>query len=356
MPKHIWENVDPSSFSKAEEGYLIVGCGPYKMTEYKVGEYIRFDAFNDYYGGCPKVETIYFRIIGDKAAQIAALESGQVDCLTINATQAEEVLKNPNIESWRGASGNVAHLYMNNKRAPFDDVRVRKAIAHLVNREPLVEQAMRGFAIPAYCCFTPTDFYYNPDVVTKYEFNVEKAIQLLNEAGYTLGSDGIMQKDGIKLEFEVVPAFPEAETAILILAQDFAKAGIKITPKNLEANMVSKLWDTHDYDMLIHGMTMGPNPIRYRSIYDYTTATSITQYESDVIRDLFARASATFDDAELKDIYEQIQKQVSDDVPSVTLWYRDTIYAFNKDLDVSEAKPSGMAHWRFLGMENLKFK
>lgn len=356
MPKHIWEDVDPANFSKADEGYLTVGLGPYKMTEYKVGEYIKFEAFDEYYGGKPEIETIYYRIIGDKTAQIAALESGQIDVLTVDATAAEQILKNENLATWEGDSGNVAHLYMNNKREPFDDIRVRQAIAHLVNREPLVEQAMRGFAQPAYTSFAPTDFHFNPDVTEKYDFNVDKAIELLEEAGYSMGSDGIMEKDGEKLEFGVVPGFPEAETAILVLAQDFIKAGIKIEPRNLERNVITSLWDTHDYDMFISGMTMGPDPIRYRKIWDYKTEPNITQYESDVTSDLFAQVAATFDENEQKEIYEEIQRQVSLDVPSVTLWYRDTIYAYNEELDISDVKPIGMAHFRFLHMENLRFK
>ncbi len=356
IPKHIWEKVDPSNFSKAKEGYLTVGLGPYKMVEYKVGEYIKFEAFDDYYGGKPKIDTIYYRIIGDKTAQIAALQSGQVDCLTIDATAAEEILENPNISIWQGNSGNITHLYMNNKREPFDDINVRKAITHLVNKESLVEQAMRGFAKPADSCFAPGDFYYNPDVVIKYEFSIEKAIELLEESGYTMGSDGVMEKNGHKLEFEVIVNTAETETAVLIMAQDFIKAGIKIQPKNVERSLLLSMWDTHDFDMLISAMTMGPDPIRYRQIYDYNYDINIMQYESEKMSKLFADAASAIEENEKKEIYENIQRTKSEDAPSVELWYRDTIYAYNKDLVIDEAAPIGRAHFRFLKMHKLRFK
>lgn len=354
LPKHIWENVDPSNFSKAEEGYLMIGNGPYKMVEYKVGEYIKFEAFDEYYGGKPKIDTIYYRIIGDKTASIAALESGQIDFVIADATSAERIVNNSNILTWKGSSGNVSHLNMNNKREPFNDIRVRQAIAHLVNREVLVEQAMNGYAEPAYTDFAPTDIFYNPDITTKYEFSIEKAIALLEEAGYTKGSDGIMEKDGKKLEFSIIAAFPQAETAVLIMAQDFIKAGIKVTPQTLDRNSLFALWDTHDYDMMIGGTTMGPDPSRYQ--YIYVAEDNIMQYEDEEMNQLFSDALAASNEKDKKETYEKIQKKISDEVPNVYLWYRDTVYGYNKNLVIDDAGTVGFIHFRFLHMEKLYFK
>ncbi len=355
IPKHIWENVDPANFSKAPEGRLMIGCGPFKMTEYKVGEYIRFDRFDDYYGGKPYLDTIYYRIIGDSTAANAALDSGQVDCVTVDATSAEQMLSNPNVAIWQGPSGNVNRLYFNLSVTHFQDVRVRKAFAHLMQREVYVEQAMRGFADPAYSDFAPTDFYYIADPYKQYDFNIEKAKALLEEAGYVMGDDGIYQKDGEKLEFEVyyTNTAAQAGIAILIMTPVFQEAGIKLTPKIPDDATLNDLWNTHDYVLFNSGTTMGPDPMRYQWIFGTTAVENIMLFENEEIKGLFQSAIASIDEAEVKSIYEQIQKKLADEVVNIPLWYRHTIYAHNKNLVIDEAVPVGYVHFRFLHMEKL---
>jgi peptide/nickel transport system substrate-binding protein len=347
--------VDPANFSKAPEGRLMVGCGPYKMTEYKVGEYIRFDRFDDYWGGKPYLDTIYYRIIGDSTAANAALESSQVDFVTVGATDAEQMLKNPNVSIWQGPSGNVNRLYFNMTNEHFKDVKVRQAVAHLMQRETYVKQAMRGFAEPAYSDFAPTDFYYIDDPYKQYDFSIEKAKALLEEAGYSLGKDGIYEKDGKKLDFEVyyTTTAPQAGLAILIMTPVFKEAGIKITPKIPDDATMSEMFTTHDYTLLNGGTTMGPDPMRYGLIFGIAPADNIMEYENTEVKALFETAKATTDKAKAQSIYEEIQRKIAEDVPNIPLWYRSTVYAYNKNLVIDEAVPVGYVHFRLLHMEKL---
>ena len=355
LPKHIWENVDPANFSKAPEGRLMIGCGPFKMTEYKVGEYIRFDRFDDYWGGKPYLDTIYYRIIGDSTAANAALESGQVDCVTVDATSAEQMVENADVSIWQGPSGNVNRLYFNLSNEHFQDVRVRQAIAHLMQRETYVEQAMRGFADPAYSDFAPTDFYYIDDPYKQYDFSIEKAKSLLEEAGYVMGDDGIYAKDGEKLEFEFyyTSYAAQAGTAILIMTPAFQEAGIKITPKIPDDATLNDLWDTHDFTLFNSGTTMGPDPMRYQWIFATDAEENIMMYENEEVKSLFSTANAMTDQAEAQAIYEEIQQKFAEDIPNIPLWYRHTVYAYNKNLVIDEAVPVGFVHFRFLHMEKL---
>ncbi|MEA4812745.1 MAG: ABC transporter substrate-binding protein [Anaerolineaceae bacterium] len=359
LPKHIWEKVDPKNFSKAPEGRLMVGCGPFKMTEYKVGEYIRFDRFDDYWGGKPYLDTIYYRIIGDNAAANAALESGQVDMVTVDATNAEQMIKNPKVSIWQGPSGNVNRLYFNLKNELFLDHRVREAFAHLMQRETYVEQAMRGFADPAYSDFAPTDFYYLEGPYKQYEFSVEKANQLLQEAGFVKDKDGIYAKDGKRLEFEFyyTPGAPQAGVAILIMTPVFAEAGIKLIPKIPDEATLGSMWDTHNFVLLNSGTTMGPDPMRYNYIFGTNTAKdNIMQYQNEDVKALFKKAMASSDDKERKSIYEEIQAKIAADIPNLPLWYRHTIYAYNKNLVIDDAIPVGYVHFRLLHMDKLYLK
>ena len=358
MPKHIWENVDPAGFSKAPEGTCAVQCGPYKMTEYKVGEYIRFDRFDDYYGGKPYLDTIYFRVIGDTTSAIAALESGQVDFVTVDATSAETVQGKPGIAIWKGASGNVNRLYFNMDDPRFQDVRVRQAIAHLMQREVYTAQAMRGYADPAYSDWAPTDFYYVGDAYAKYDYSIEKANALLDEAGWVKGSDGVREKDGQRLEFEMLytSTAAQAGTAMLIMQPSFEQAGIRIIPKMPDDATMSGLWDTHDFVMFDAGTTMGPDPSRYSYIFAIGKENNIMLYEEDDVTELFNKAAAAIDTEEQKKLYEQIQYELADDLCNLPLWYRHTVYAFNDKLNIEEAGTIGYVHFRFLHIEKIYFK
>ena len=355
LPKHIWKDVPPSNFSKAEQGRLMVGCGPFKMTEYKVGEYIRYDRFDDYYGGKPYLDTIYYRIIPDAAAASAALESGQVDCITVDATVAGQMQGKPGISLWQGPSGNVNRLYFNLTNEKFTDVRVRQAVAHLMQRDIYVQQAMRGFADPAYSDFAPTDFYYKEDAYKKYDFSIEKANKLLDEAGFVKGTDGVRAKGDVRLEIEVLytSTAPQASAALLIMTPVFAEAGIKIIPKLPDEATMNSLWDTHEYEMLNSGTTMGPDPYRYQYIFGSPAANNIMLYENEEMINRFASAAATLDTAKREEIYREIQDDLSDEVVNIPLWYRHTIYAYNSKLVVDEATPVGYVHFRFLHMEKL---
>jgi len=354
LPKHIWENVDPKTFSTAPEGNLMVDVGPFKFAEYKVGEYIRFVRNDDYYGGKPYLDEIIYRILPDKTAAAAALESGQIDFVTTDAIGAEKLVANPNLASAFSASGNVARFYLNFNDKDFADLRFRQAFAHLFNRDLLVAQAMRGYADPAYSDFAPTDFYYVDDPFKQYDFDVEKAKALLDEIGFVPGSDGIRVKDGRRLEFDVIIPQnfqPYFEPAVLIMGPTFLEAGIKLSPKVTDSSVVSALWNTFDYEILMSGTTMGPDPMRYRNIF--AVDTNIMQYKDQNMKDMFASAMAKIDTTEAKKEYEAIQYQLADDVSNIPLWYRYTVFAHNKNLVVEDAVLHGNVFFRFMHMEKL---
>ena len=276
--------------------------------------------------------------------------------VTVDATNAERMVQNPNVAIWQGPSGNVNRLYFNMENKHFQDPKVRQAIAHLMQREIYVEQAMRGFADPAYSDFAPTDFYYIDDPYKQYDFNPEKAVALLEEAGYVRGDDGIFAKDGEKLDFEFyyTSGAPQAGVAILIMTPVFEEAGIKITPKIPDDATMNTLWDTHEYTLFDAGTTMGPDPMRYQYIFATETAqNNIMLYQSQEVKDLFAEATKSSDPAETQRLYEEIQRKIAADAPNLPLWYRHTIYAHNKNLVIDEAVPVGYVHFRFLHMENL---
>ena len=98
---------------------------------------------------------------------------------------------------------------------------------------------------------------------------------------------------------------------------------------------------------------MGPDPMRYQWIFATVAEENYMMYEDEEVKSLFSTAKATIDQAEVQSVYEEIQQKIAEDIPNIPLWYRHTVYAYNKNLVIDEAAPVGYVHFRFLHMEKL---
>lgn len=358
VPKHIWEDVDPRNYKRTSDPDFFVSSGPFKFVEYRAGEYIRFKRNDNYWGGKPYLDEIVFRIIPDNNAAAIALESGQVNFTDVASIDFRRMINDTRIQTFQKPSGNVQFLCMNNAVFPFDDVLVRKAVQHLINREAIVNQVMLGFALPARNFMVPTDMFYNEDVIVKYDHNIEKAKELLAEAGFTPRRDGILEKDGKALEFDIIftSGNTEREQASLIMQSDFAQTGIKVNLRSLEWSAIIDILNSterpHPYQALIIGNTLGPDPTRYRLVY-HSGSDAYPAYSNPQADMLFDQGDREFDFNKRQEIYEELQKVITDDAAVGWLWYAQTLYAASANLNLEEAELTGLAHLRFLSPHRI---
>src|ERR1700742_1529837 len=148
LPKHLWEGTD---FVKSPLNKKPIGTGPFKFVEYVQGDRIRYAKNEKYYiPGEPWFDELVMRIIPDAAARVAAFEKGEVDMLYNNSmpfTEIERIKKFPNVEIKASNVSGAAFLgIINCKSKPYDDVRVRKAVAHGINRGFIRDNVMPGFS------------------------------------------------------------------------------------------------------------------------------------------------------------------------------------------------------------------
>ncbi|MFO8059846.1 MAG: ABC transporter substrate-binding protein [Bacillota bacterium] len=356
-PKHIVEHVNPADLDTCDWGEEPIHTGPFKFAEYRAGEYVRLVRHDDYWGGMPYLEEVVLRIIPDMSPTTVALESDQVYFSDVPPDVFQRLDQEGKLQTFSAPSGNVQFFCMNNLVWPFDDVRVRKAINHVINREAICEHAFLGYAQPAENFMVPTDMYYNEDAIVRYEFEVDRAQELLEEAGFEPGSDGIMTKDGRRLEFELIITQGNAqrEQAALIIQSDFEKAGISVVPRTMEwsaqVGILTAGMDPPEYETMIMGNTLGPDPDRYHAVYgpsQYLTGFNYLAYLNDEVEDLFQLGRITVDEAERQAVYEELQHVITDDAPVGWLWYAETLYAFSPELRVEEAGLTGQGHIRFL--------
>jgi peptide/nickel transport system substrate-binding protein len=210
----------PTAFKAAGDNYgvtTLVGSGPYKFVEWIKGERVVFERNPDYNWGPPiakhqgpaYLDQLIFQDIPENATRGAALQNGDVQMAQLVESQAGELGGVAGVQILQvGRAGTTRMYLMNMKKAPTDDERVRQAVIHAVDREALLQlPAWSGIGRPGHAPL-PSHMLPNQDVSPfaeyDYPYDPEKAKALLEEAGWTVGADGIREKDGQKLILDMV--------------------------------------------------------------------------------------------------------------------------------------------------------
>lgn len=180
VPKHIVET--------DEENWVLnpVGSGPYKFVEWNQGDSVKLEAFDDYYAGKAATQNLIMKVIPEAAQRTIALETGEIDiAYDILVNDLEKVASNEDLVLFDAPSLTCYYISMNMNKAPFDNQLVRQAINYAIDRELIVETIACGSGQAADAIIAPAVFGYSDP--GDYEYNPEKARELLAEAGYENG-------------------------------------------------------------------------------------------------------------------------------------------------------------------------
>lgn len=194
-------------------GRAPVGVGPFKFKEWKTGEKIvlernpDYDWYPPFIESGPYIETIEFRFIAEDATAMAGLEAGEIDLSRSIQPKDVPTLRDSGLFDIVEdvVQGMNPYVQFNCGKPPFDDLRLRQALSYAVDREALIKVAAQGDAVAQYGPLSSTVAGYDPSFERMgYHNDPEKAKTILQEAGYTLGADGIMTKDGQPLRVTLI--------------------------------------------------------------------------------------------------------------------------------------------------------
>ena len=276
-----------------------VGTGPFKLGKWVKGDSISLTKNADYWGEAAKLDKATFKIIADSAAALSALMAGDVDAFPIFA--APEMLPqfeaDPRFKVVIGTTEGETILSTNNAQKPFDDVRVRKAMAHAIDRQALIDGAMFGYGTLIGSHFAP----HNPayvDLSQVYDFDLDKAKALLKEAGL---------ENGFKARLHLPPT-DYARRSGLIIASDLKKIGIDLDIINVEwGQWLKQVFKGKDYDLTIVSHTE-PMDIGIYARDDY-----YFQYKNPEFNAIIKELNATSDEAKRTELLHKAQKKLNDD-------------------------------------------
>ncbi|MBO0898128.1 ABC transporter substrate-binding protein [Arthrobacter sunyaminii] len=283
-----------------------IGTGPFTIEAWNRGQSIEMKARDDYWGEAPKVETATLRYFADATATTNALRSGDVD--VVYNMQAPELLStfesDDAYQVLDGTSNGEIILSMNNKQAPFDDVRVRQAVMHAIDRQAVLDTAWSGYGTVVGAAVPPTDPYYE-DLTDVNAYDPDKARELLAEAG----------AEDLNITFSV-PTRPYATAVSEIVVSQLAEVGINATIESAEfpAVWLDKVFTQHDYDMSVvlavesrDFLTMFNNPEYYLG------------YDNSKIAETAATADAA-DEAGYVDGMKDVVRTVTEDAAAGVLF------------------------------------
>lgn len=234
-----------------------VGTGPYKLTDFVTDEYAVFEANENYWGEVPQIKKITVKVIPDNQTRILALEKGEIDLIYgKNMIDADALKKYTDSDKFKIALSeptSTRQIVLNTSHGILADKTVRQALQHLTNRQAISEGIFYGFEKPADTLFARTIPYCDIDL-KPYEYSVETADRMLLEAGWTKGSDGILQKDGKPLELGLLYNSDSVteKTICEYLQAEFAKSGIKLNITGQEEQSYRDNMKAGNFDMVFN--------------------------------------------------------------------------------------------------------
>lgn len=346
VPAKAFKDVKPADIQKHPYGTDLkqtITSGPYNFTEWVEKQYIKLDRNPNWFGKKANIQTINFKIYVDQNTEVQALLKGEVDFLeTIPVAQLDAVKGVKGINIFEGSGPVYDYISFSFKdenfpsgKSPFHGAKTRMAIVHALNRKGMVDSVLKGHGTILNGPFLPGAWADSPEVTANFAYDVNKAKQLLAEDGWKPGSDGILVKDGVKFEFELMTnaGNKRRESYVAIAQQNLAEVGIKVNINAMDFSALVDNWvDPGKYQALLLGWQLGLDPDA-ESIFSSEFFPPAGQnggwYVNKKTDELWKQGYKVADIAKRKEIYKGILQEFAQDPPYVFLATQNFMTAYN---------------------------
>lgn len=301
MPKHVYEG--ETNFENSDKNAKPVGTGPYKLEEYKAGQYVKFVKNEDYFLGAPKIKNVIFRVIPEANTAKLSLQKGEINALVAQASDLKDLIKDDKLTPYTYDEGRIAYMVLNSNSSKLKDTNVRQAIFYALNRTDMINAAFGSeeYAKQAYS-FLPNENKFHSNDVEKYDFNQVKAKELLANAGVS----------GLKLKLGYTGSDVPSQKEAAIIQQNLKAIGIDVELAGGESTAISQQMKDakSNYDMFLGGYIMGIDPDTFNSLFTSDSLYNYSHFKDKQIDDLFNAGRVETDSEKRKEIYDTIQKKL----------------------------------------------
>lgn len=321
-----------------------MGAGPYKFDQYINGQEVRYVANPYFYAGKPSVEHLIFKVTSTDTA-LQAFQTGQTDYDSFSTDQDTlDELKGLGFANIRIKTvPDFGLVYVNNKKPYLQDAAARQALIYGLDRQKIIDVKYQGYGQVANVFAAPTLWSYTETGVTKYNYDPEKAKQLLAGLGWKAGSDGILQKDGQKLKLSYLTN-KSNDPIIPIAKEDYKAIGIDFEPEVLDSNTLNDRLYKGDYDLLAvrsNGLVDPDDAVKEFASTDPNV--NLSGYSNPTVTELIKEGISTSDRAKRQATYTKLYQELSKDPPYILIDYRKSIAAWNDRVEGADKYVTGDA-------------
>lgn len=319
-----------------------IGTGPYRFVSQEIDKDVVIEASPNYWGPKPHISRVRFAVVPDPTTRALELEKGSAD-VTINSLSpdmVEALKRRPNLVVEDGPGSEIAYIVLNLRTPYLKDLRVRRAIADAINRPLIIYSLLRNQARVAESLLPEQNWAWTGDT-QKYPYNPAAANALLDTAGYKRGANGIRFHVSMKTSTDDTTRLLAA-----VLQEQLAKVGIALDLRSFEfATFYSDL--TRGAFEMASSRWIGGN--EQPDIFHYAYSASSFPphgsnrgyYANPELDALLNNATGTLDQSKQRSDYVQVQQILSRDLPTINLWYLDTVIVHTRRLQNVHTSPSG---------------
>lgn len=348
--------------------------GPFVVSELKQGSHVILTPNTHYFGKKPHFKKVIMKFIPNTSTLEANLVSGSVDLLSSSGLSFDQALNFEKKIKRESLPYNLQivpgvlfqHVDLNLDRPALSDVRVRKALAHAVNKKEMVQALFEGRTGVSHTFSVPLDSWYteNEKEIAIYNYSINKAKSLLTEAGWVEGADGFRYKDGKKLSLELIGA---ADNKMIFMIQGYLqeawkKAGVEVLTKNYPARVLfGEMIRKRKFDMALYAWVSSPNEIQKMALHSAMipseqnawSGTNRTGWTNKKVDQWLEQAETEFNPKKRVAIMRNVLKAFSEELPILPLFFRGNNSVAPKDL--KNYRISGHNFTEFLEIENWHY-
>lgn len=342
--------VSPAAYERYGEDYgvkAVVGSGPYMFVEWVRGDHITLKKNPDYTWGPSWLankgpayfDTVIYRVVPEAVTRMMLLQAGEVDIVYYVPPTSVSLLKaDPNVEVVLTPERRLVYMGMNVTTSPFDDVRVRRAMNYIVDRESIVENVLGGLGIPAYNYLPPI---VEPQVESPYTYDMDKARALLEEAGWSdQDGDGVLEKDGMEFRITLwTDTVTERVQIATIIQSAMEELGIKAEIQQFDSATYADMFKTGQQQafMRLYGWDNADILEWFFNSKRIDRGVNKTRTNEPLLDFLFRKAESMPTMEQRLFVYRLVHEYLLERSPWVPVYYPLQIRAYRKDLKGYEA-------------------
>lgn len=331
-----------------------MGTGQYKFVSYTPGT-LKLIANDDYFKGKPSIKNLEFSA-EDEGKELQRVQAGETDMdnATCNDDDMTSLQKSGFINAYYFPTNGYGMIQWNLQDAKYKDVRVRQALAYALNRAAVVKKVYDKYGVINNVPIPQASWGYSADGLNTYSFNLDKAKELLKEAGWTLNSQNQLVKDGkpFTIDFIATNSNPVTSAMLPMMKEDYKKLGITVNIESADWSTLYKNYTNAKSDATFLGNALAsPDPDQSTMFLTGSTQ-NYYKYSNSNLDTLIKQELAETDTAKRTQIFYKINKILNDDLPVMPIYQRDDLWVMNSR--ITNVPNFGAFHDPFLDIWQYK--